>query len=849
MLPIRLEIRNFLPYRAPDPIIFDGVHLACLTGANGAGKSSLLDAITWALWGKARAKRDEDLIHLGQGDMYIQLDFEQEDQIYRVIRRRSRRQRSTGTLDLLVQDAEGQFNLISEAAMRSTQERINQLLRLDYETFINSAFLQQGRADAFTTKTPKERKQILSDILGLALWERYEDAVKEHLRNLTNQLEVYDLRVREIDAELAKEPGLRAAHDEAEQVQKEAQATLTGAEARLKEVEHVPHELQNTRAQIAESVTRLREREGDIAAVTGEIERHQQRLQTYDDVIADQSEIEAGYATLQAARETNQALADKLVLLSDFNTQQSELERQLQAVQSELERQASEHRARIVELERTQAQNADNDLDVVQADLLILQQLDAERGTLQTTIADLGAERAEKEAINRTLRDEMFAIKERLNQLEKAEGALCPLCGQTLDDQHRREIITRLTTEGTQHGDTYRAHESRVSSIVAEINAHKQRVTVIDGELKQMQPLLERVGVLQALADAASEAAAREHDERAALAAVQTLLDEESFAQDIRAQLADLLEQRETIGYDRASHETAREQLNVYQEFERRQNELDNALNSRPDIEESLAAAQKRLKRTETALQAEQQKMDDLNSEIARLDVLLEEFRARENEVNALRTAERVAYQRLVNAQQELKALASQRERKAELEKRAEAARYEENIYKELRTAFGKNGIPAMIIETAIPELEAAANELLRRMTDGRMSLNFSTQREKKTGGIAETLDIQIADELGTRDYEMYSGGESFRIDFAIRVALSQMLARRAGAHLRTLFVDEGFGTQDADGRDRLIEAITAIQDDFDLILVITHIDELRDSFPVHVVVEKLPGGSRVMVR
>jgi exonuclease SbcC len=129
------------------------------------------------------------------------------------------------------------------------------------------------------------------------------------------------------------------------------------------------------------------------------------------------------------------------------------------------------------------------------------------------------------------------------------------------------------------------------------------------------------------------------------------------------------------------------------------------------------------------------------------------------------------------------------------------------------------------------------------------MNLFLTTQREKVTGGMAETLEIQIADELGTRSYELYSGGEAFRINFALRVALSQVLARRAGAHLRTLFLDEGFGTQDEDGRNKLVEAITAIQDDFDLILVITHIDELRDSFPVHVVVEKTGSGSRVSVR
>ncbi|NDJ86748.1 MAG: hypothetical protein GYB66_12750, partial [Chloroflexi bacterium] len=76
----------------------------------------------------------------------------------------------------------------------------------------------------------------------------------------------------------------------------------------------------------------------------------------------------------------------------------------------------------------------------------------------------------------------------------------------------------------------------------------------------------------------------------------------------------------------------------------------------------------------------------------------------------------------------------------------------------------------------------------------------------------------------------------------------SQLLARRAGAQLRTLFIDEGFGTQDESGRERLVEAINAIQEDFDLILVITHIDELRDAFPVRIEVEKLAGGSRIRV-
>ena len=92
----------------------------------------------------------------------------------------------------------------------------------------------------------------------------------------------------------------------------------------------------------------------------------------------------------------------------------------------------------------------------------------------------------------------------------------------------------------------------------------------------------------------------------------------------------------------------------------------------------------------------------------------------------------------------------------------------------------------------------------------------------------------------------MFSGGEAFRANLAIRIALSKLLARRAGAQLQTLIVDEGFGTQDAQGRERLVQAITSIQDDFERVLVITHIDELKDHFPARIDVVKTESGSQI---
>jgi exonuclease SbcC len=276
---------------------------------------------------------------------------------------------------------------------------------------------------------------------------------------------------------------------------------------------------------------------------------------------------------------------------------------------------------------------------------------------------------------------------------------------------------------------------------------------------------------------------------------------------------------------------------------------LERAQEALPDVRAALEGVQARRDLKLKSMAEDQDALKQTQDDIIRLDLLAKEYRNREQVVKTFMAAERNASNRVIEARQELKAMDSLRARRENLHKQRDEKRGQKAVYEELRVAFGKNGIPAMIIEDAIPELEQSANGILSRMTDGRMKLFMNTQREKVTGGVAETLDIQISDELGTRAYELYSGGEAFRINFAVRVALSQLLARRAGAHLRTLFLDEGFGTQDEDGRNKLVEAITTVQNDFDLILIITHIDELRDSFPVHIVLDKTSEGSRVSLR
>ena len=94
----------------------------------------------------------------------------------------------------------------------------------------------------------------------------------------------------------------------------------------------------------------------------------------------------------------------------------------------------------------------------------------------------------------------------------------------------------------------------------------------------------------------------------------------------------------------------------------------------------------------------------------------------------------------------------------------------------------------------------------------------------------------------------MYSGGEAFRIDMALRIAISRLLVRRAGASMPILIIDEGFGTQDDSGLEKLVEAINSIKDDFEKVFVITHLEELKDRFPVLINIEKTAEGSKISI-
>ncbi len=1019
MIPEKIQLRNFMSYRDTVPLLdFSGIHVACLSGENGAGKSALLDAITWALWGRARVTSDDELITQGEQEMEVDFQFFLNGGRYRVLRRRSSAKRGQTVLDLQIQEQSG-WRSISGNTVRETQALIIELLRMQYDTFINSAFLVQGKADEFTRKTPAERKQVLAEILSLAEYERLEDKAKEQARRINEEVQgkealigEYRRQVERREFFISEELSTRARADELTAKQLAAQQELAANTERVRQLEALRAERDRERA-------RAQQLQQDVAETSAELQGLQHDIAIAHAIVARQAEIEHGASQLSVAKAELQRLDGLYEQAITIRDQKRDIEEQIRAAELQLQMQLQQTEAEMqrletlikqrpeLEQEQEQLKQRLASFDQLAVDLSAARtrrdQLEAQSHTLSQLLVreqhvlgrinvakdsliaareeqsrrvadydallrneerwreELATATAQQRALARderrlaelrtqdqtntqrlgelqaktaTLKDQGDQINEKLAWLSHSGDTTCPLCQSEIGHSGIEAIQQSYISERQQLRDAYRDSDTEAKALARDIDSRRREMYGLERKLDELKTITARVARLENDLRDAEEQRARRAEAEASLLTLQDQLERDDFAHPERAELAELQRDIAAMGIDSAALDAERKQVS------RQIDELERDLAARSQIAARMSVVEQQLAQisaaaAELAQQHEQalslkvkldgadyaaaerqqiaqltQQMQDLGygrnahqqardavvelehwaeeaqrlreaqshlatnerhavrlqqlieRNQAELATLTEHLTALSAEVAELPAAANTAEQarrsldelsrRLAVAQQEWGAA---QEKVLQIEQIAEQLQVQEaelttlteerEVYQELVRAFGKKGIQAMLIETAIPELEREANELLGRMTDNQMHLRFETLRETKKGDTNETLDIHISDEQGTRRYDLYSGGEAFRINFAIRIALSKMLARRAGANLQTLIIDEGFGSQDGRGRERLVEAINHIQDDFVRILVITHIQELKDQFPVQIEITKTEAGSR----
>ena len=855
MIPIKLRLAGFTSYREPVEIEFSGFDLACISGSNGAGKSSLLDAITYALYGKARAQ-NEAIINTASKTAEVILDFEYENQVYRVSRSNSRGK--TAQVDFFIQqsDTETQdksWKVLTERTLRETDAKIINTLRLDYESFVNASFFLQGKADSFATKKPSERKEILAAILGLDQWEVFRKAANEKNRQARTDAKLIERDIAAIQEEIETEEQL---HHDRELLERDldlVREKVSSRQAQLDVLRAKGQLLINQTKQVESLKLQLERSRQSVQRKQQQANEKQTTLEEYQLKLAQATQIESAYKQLLSSRKELERLDQLSQQFWPLERQRSGLETQLQSHLQSLEREI-----RTLQAEEQELQDALNGSEQKSAKLKDLTErmaafaVLADPQELNEQIQAITTQIGELESQNGSLKARMDELADRKRKVENASGSVCPMCGQDLSPQHRQEIIAEINDLGKPLGDQHRANRAETERLKTEKTKLENQVAQArQQELQRLNLQREQALLHQELNLLQDRENAWQTGKAARLLQAITERDEQTFLPDLRQQLSQAVQKISALAYDSNAHNQLRQHVQEQAATEEAWQELQLAKNSSLLLKAELESMHSEIKHEEENLaEAESHYEQEVQAlEHARSEA--QDSRLAEEELAGLREEQDVYNRKLGEIDQALSTIKTQRERQARLRQDLEAANEMVRQYSKLETAFGKDGVPAMLIEQALPELEDQTNELLARLSDYGMSVRFSSQRaykDNKRKDLMETLDILISDGSGSRDYEPYSGGEAFRINFAIRLALSRVLARRAGAKLQTLVIDEGFGNQDAQGRQRLIEAINAVRPDFQKILIITHLEELKDYFSTRIEVTKTPAGSQAEV-
>lgn len=1008
MTPVELHLSNFLSYGEDAPVLdFSAFDVACISGANGQGKSSLLDAITWALWGEARKtaesrKPDEHLLRLGARRMTVEFTFDHLGERYRVKRGYSTSASKTTSkpeLEVVVLDDGGAARVLTGGSVKETQERLDRILRVDYDTFVNASFLVQGRADEFARKKPRERKETLLRLLGLGRYERLEGRAADKASAARKALEAVEHEMRFVDEQIGSPDALAAERADAlaalDAARAAEAAAVADADAAL--AERAPLDAEKAALDDARSRRRaLVAERSDMAERRTDLER---ALDAAAALLADAEAIEADRAALDAARTALDAAralqAEAIRLDAVVADLDRDLDRRRDAHAAALHRldvQQEADRVRLDDLDARLATRADvqaradesaraladfRALDDVRARrdeaererALARDGLAREHDALRRRLEDLDAQRAAalrdadgREQTERALANaraaqsraaELAAEASRLvadgkeakaaedlaaEALDRARVATqdgrerletarvvpvdqpCPTCGTPLTEAHRASVVTDAEQALARLAETERVRAAAHAEAAARTEALRAQMRRLREEQQRVTADAEQIVRLEARLVAVRDAQARAEAAATESATVKDVLDRKSFRPDLREAYDRLGQVLADLAFDAAAHDRARRlsadadrhaatlralDQDAAAAADLRRKTADRAaeraaldaqaasgelLGDLPERREKALAERAAVPFDADALDDARLRVDALASAAARFDALraaerehsarlaenvrlADALAALDREADALDRrladasalderlaglAERLAAARAAAAaarrdadahatrlgalDQRLRKVEEHRERLAALAERAAAARETYALYRHLKTAFSRDGIPSLILEDTLPDLEARANDLLGRLTDGRLSLRLDTLEDKKTGGTKETLNLNVSDETGaSRPFETYSGGEAFRISFALRIALSQLLAERTDVAVRLLVVDEGFGTQDAEGVQQLVEALNVVKDDFDKVLVITHLDALKNAFPTRIEVRKDP--------
>jgi exonuclease SbcC len=856
--PVRLEVRGFTSFRDPQVLEFAGLDLFAISGPTGSGKSSLLDAMTYALYGYAErvGKGVGQLVSQGQKRMAVLFDFEVDGTTWRITRStpsgggasKVKLERAQG--DDWVQGGEGADRI------RDVDARVKDLIGLDYDGFTRSVVLPQGRFQEFMVGDAKERRRILTDLLGLELFERLARRAGE-LERAAGVEAITTRRLLDTEYEGVTPEAIAAAEAKAG-VYAERETRLAAAEEIVRALDERSRREHDRLDALTESEEELR----GIASAASEAATELARL------------AEARADAIARVAEASEAL-DEAARLSAAARQ---LREEDEAAWGSLEvlAAAREHARRLPEI-RSKAAQAEAGLAAANEGAEALARTQDDRAARASQASAAVAEAEGRTEVARARLEELVLVdRAAAVRAELHVGDACPVCGslievlpdpgapdladaradvdagvaEVLRVQHEAEEANSARAEGARAMERDADARARLTS---DLREHRQEVQALEAKLADVfegdlpedptAALTERIDRRATATEAerlvAEQAAQAEHERAAAVSSTEKA---DAGAAAVRSGLR-------ALAIDRALSRARKAVTNDAQAAD--------ALEAFPDLSDveelealATAAADVALKaegaaRAVTAA-AERAGAGDAGllaeAEVALRDVgRLQRWSTLPQLVEAVAVARRESAS-AADAGRELATRLSDRlDKRLALEHETAGLQQRHARLHDLVLELRADRIVAFLQAEALRMLAAAGSERLAGLSGGRYRLAF----QKEAFSVVDTWN---GDEM--RSARTLSGGETFLASLALALALAdqvQALAVTPQARLESLFLDEGFGTLDPESLEVVVEAIEQLGGDGRMVGIISHVQELAIRLPARIEVEKSPRGSRLV--
>jgi exonuclease SbcC len=850
MRPLRLDLKGFTAFRDDQTLDFTDLEVFAIAGPTGSGKSSLLDAMTYALYGRVERVGDRvsQLISQGQPRMAVTLE-------YAVGRERYRVTRSTpikGATKILLErrDHGGEWHQAGEGAdrVREAEPMIARTIGFTYDGFTRSVLLPQGKFAEFLVGDPKKRREILTELLDLSLFRRMAERAGTIAKEAAFRAQTLaDILEREYA-------------DATPQTLKEARTAARAAGLREK---------------------RLSEAADQVLVVLGrwhEAKRSREELRACAreaSVAADQAEGAAGELGDLAGR-----LAGALEALEQCSAASEAAQMALAETRAALElAQAAGASPKDLATAQVQAHALAKDEHARDARVLQLEGSSKEHATLDEALEAAGAALAGAQAALAVRETAQEAAEKVLNEARHVDlvatvsaglkvGDPCPVCGLPLEKAPGKAAAGALDAATKALGLARKGvEEARTGLTQAERRADAARGEVETNAVEQ--------GRLQ------SEVRELDLAIEGHRTALQPLLGEPLPADPVAAVEHRLAESQRL---DRAEREAAREVaeatqslLKAEQERERAQAQIDRladrlGVDHRPLLERAARATgpdlpapdlpsppagtqPEKLGRFAEALGAALAAFADrLVQEVARrasaeerllseataiVEGLVEPAGTLEQLARAVDQSCRAATAEVATSTKAVDDLTRRVESKKELEVEAQGLDGRSHTFRQLALELRADRLIAFLQAEALQLLAGAGSERLASLSEGRYRLVCRDD---------EFLVVDTWNGDEARSVRTLSGGETFLASLALALALSEQvrsLSVTDRSRLDSLFLDEGFGTLDPEVLRTVVDAIEQLGGDGRLVGVITHVRDLAEQFP-RLEVRKSQRGSRV---